>query len=443
MKRALAALSLLVVVSTACASAHQAESENIGTTSEAVLADVASFGANPAELTMHKYVPQGMPTTPRPLVVVLHGCTQTAAAYEAAGWDALADDWKFYVVYPQQNTTKNNSSGCFNWGGRWQSAPQTFVLTPEALDITAIQRGHDENESIKEMVDKMKADHPIDPARVFVTGLSSGGAMVSVMLATWPDVFAGGAIFSGVPYGCATNHKTTDEASACLKDYTGANAYLSRTPQQWGDLVRAASPTYKGPAPKVSIWHGTADYIVNNANQAELVKQWTNVAGISQTPAATGQVDGFPHAEYKDASGKTIVETYQITGQGHGTDIAPSQPIDPAQASGPKCGTAGSYILSTSICSTYYVGKFWGLDGAGSPASGDGGTGGPASTSSSSSSSSSGGANGGSGGAKDDGGTPSYGSTCDVSRGGGSGSVIPLVMLVAATALLRARKRSA
>ena len=314
-----------------------------------------------------RHAPAKVPVGPRPLIVVLHGCTQTAAAYESAGWSDLADEWGFYVLYPEQNTTRNNSSGCFNWGGRWKSAPQTFVLTPEALDLNEIARGQGENESIKEMIDKMKADHAIDDKRVFVTGLSGGGAMTALMLAVWPDVFSGGAIFAGIPYGCATNKKTTAEAGECLKSYTGADAYLSRTPAQWGDLVRTAAPSFKGPYPRVSIWHGTSDSVVNNANQTELVKQWTNANanGIDQTADANDSVDGFPHAAYKDASGKTLVETYTITGQSHGTEVAPSAPIDPAQPGGAKCGKAGAYILSAGICSTYYAAKFFGLDGAG------------------------------------------------------------------------------
>src|SRR5206468_3847688 len=97
--RACAPLSCLL----ACASSDQ---EIVGQSS-AALVDVATFGPNPAQLTMHKYVPATMPSEARPLVVVLHGCTQTPAAYESVGWNDLADEWKFYVLYPQQNTQRN------------------------------------------------------------------------------------------------------------------------------------------------------------------------------------------------------------------------------------------------------------------------------------------------------------------------------------------------
>lgn len=383
--------------------AAETDGDNLGRVS-AELDAVTAFGTNPAQLKMYKHVPAKVPAGPRPLVVALHGCTQTAAAYESTGWSDLADEWGFYVVYPEQNTTRNNSSGCFNWGGRWKSAPQTFVLTPEALDLNEIARGQGENESIKEMVDKMKADYAIDDKRVFVTGLSGGGAMTALMLAVWPDVFSGGAIFAGIPYGCATSKKTTAEAGDCLKDYSGADAYLSRTPQAWGDLVRAAAPSFKGPYPRVSIWHGSADSVVNDANMTELVKQWTNANGIDQTADANDTVESFPHAEYKDATGKTLVETYTITGQSHGTEVAPAAPIDPAQPGGAKCGKPGAYILSAGICSTYYAAKFFGLDGAatsGSPGADGGTSGGTTSGGTSgvaaSSSSSTGGVNGASG----------------------------------------------
>jgi poly(hydroxyalkanoate) depolymerase family esterase len=459
MRPLLRSFALLSVVAVAACSApaddpQTAQPENIGQTSSALEA-VTTFGTNPAQLKMYRYTPANMPAGPRPLVVVLHGCTQTAAAYENAGWSALADAWKFHVLYPEQNNTRNNSGGCFNWGGRWKSAPQTFVFTPEPLDLTEIARGHGENQSIKEMVDKMKADHPVDDKRVFITGLSGGGAMAALMLAVWPDVFSGGAIFAGIPYGCATNKKTTAEAGNCLKDYSGANAYLDRTPQAWGDLVRSAAPSYKGAYPRVSIWHGTADSVVNSKNQAELVKQWTNAHGIDQTPDAQGDVDGFPHAEYKDASGKTVVETYTITGQGHGTEVAPSKPIDPGNAKGPTCGKAGAYILSTGICSTYHAGKFFGLDGAGAVTPGSTSSGGLSSSSStggtsgeaSSGGASSGGASGGASSSGDAAGaTPSAASSCAV-RGGttpvSGGNALFVIGIAAAIAgITAARRRS-
>jgi len=289
--------------------------------------EVTGFGSNPGNLRMFKYVPAGLPAG-APLVVALHGCAQSAASYDAeTGWQLLADRWHFALLLPQQQSA-NNSSSCFNWF--------------ETGDTT---RGQGEALSIRQMVDRMIADHASAAGRVYATGLSAGGAMTAVLLATYPDVFAGGAVLSGLPYRCATSQTN---AFSCM------NPGSDLTPAQWGDKVRAAS-SWSGPWPIVSIWHGDADYTVRPANQTELMQQWTNVHGIDQTADAADTVAGYPHKVYNDASGQPRVETWTITGMGHGT------PVDPGSGE-TQCGTAGAYILDVNICSSYYIARFWGLD---------------------------------------------------------------------------------
>lgn len=289
--------------------------------------EVTGFGSNPGNLRMFKYVPSGLPTN-APLVVALHGCSQTAANYDAeTGWQLFADRFRFALLLPQQQSA-NNSSGCFNWF--------------ETVDTT---RGQGEALSIKQMVDRMIVDHGTAASRVYITGLSAGGAMTSTMLAAYPDVFAGGAIIAGIPHRCATSQSA---AFSCMNP--GSNL----TPAQWGDKVRASS-TWTGPWPIVSIWHGDGDYVVRPMNLTESMEQWTNVHGIDQTPEVSDTVGGFPHKVYKTASGQTRVETYTITGMGHGT------PVDPG-AGATQCGTAGAYILDVNLCSSYYIARFFGLD---------------------------------------------------------------------------------
>ncbi|WP_224367984.1 extracellular catalytic domain type 1 short-chain-length polyhydroxyalkanoate depolymerase [Hyalangium versicolor] len=295
------------------------------------LTAVSSFGTNPGNLKMWKYVPANVPAN-APLVVAMHGCTQSADAYAATGWNALADVLKFYVVYPEQ-VSGNNQNVCFNW-----------------FEPGDIARGQGEALSIKQMVDKMKTDHSIDSSRVFVTGLSAGAAMTHVMAATYPDVFAAGAVMAGIPYKCATS---MTDAFTCM------SPGVDKTATQWRDLVRNAYSGYTGPYPRMSIWHGTSDYTVKNTNQTEGVEQWTSVHGIDTTADISETVAGYPHKVYTDTAGKALVETYAITGMGHGT------PIDPAfkfPGSSVACGTAGAYVLDTDICSTWYAAKWFGLD---------------------------------------------------------------------------------
>ncbi|EPX65154.1 Flagellar hook-length control protein FliK [Cystobacter fuscus DSM 2262] len=307
-----------------------AEETPVGQVNSA-LTQVTSFGSNPGNLKMWKHVPADMPAN-APLVVAMHGCTQTAAAYTNAGWNALADQLKFYVIYPEQQSA-NNQNACFNW-----------------FEPGDIARGSGEALSIKQMVDKMKADVSIDPSRVFVTGLSAGAAMSHVMAATYPDVFSGAAIMAGIPYKCAT---TMTDAFSCMSPGVG------KTPDQWASLVRGAYSGYTGAYPKISLWHGTSDYTVKNTNQVEALEQWTAVHGIDMTADVSDTVATYPHKVYKNSAGKALVETYDLTGMGHGTAIDPATRFPGTSVA---CGTAGAYILDTNICSTLEVAKFFGLD---------------------------------------------------------------------------------
>jgi poly(hydroxyalkanoate) depolymerase family esterase len=295
------------------------------------LTAVTSFGTNPGNLRMYKHVPTNMPAN-APLVVAMHGCTQTAAGYEATGWTALANILKFYVVYPEQ-VSGNNQNTCFNW-----------------FEPGDIARGQGEALSIKQMVDTMKAAHSIDASRVFVTGLSAGGAMTHVMAATYPDVFAGAAVMAGVPYKCATS---MTDAFSCM------SPGVDKTPTAWRELVRGAYSGYTGAYPRISLWHGTSDYTVKNTNLTEALEQWTAVHGIDLTEDVSETVAGYPHKVYKNAAGKALVETYAITGMGHGTAIDPATRFPGTTVA---CGTAGAYVLDTDICSTWHVAKFFGLD---------------------------------------------------------------------------------
>jgi poly(hydroxyalkanoate) depolymerase family esterase len=301
-----------------------------GRAAAASLQEVTGFGTNPGALRMFRYDPDGLPAG-RPVVVALHGCTQDAAGYgTGSGWIQLADRWGFSVVLPQQ-TTANNASSCFDW---FQSGD--------------IERGGGEAASIAQMVDRQLADVGGDSARVYVTGLSAGGAMTAVMMATYPEKFAAGGIAAGLPYGCA---QAAGSPYVCM--YVGA----SQTPQQWGDRVRAARPGYGGPWPTLTVFQGTADYTVKPVNMTDLMKQWTDVHSADQTADVTDTVAGYPHQVFRDSAGNAVVETYSITGMGHGQPVAPGTGTE-------QCGTEGSYILDVNLCAAYRLGRAWSL-GAG------------------------------------------------------------------------------
>ncbi|ELS53693.1 extracellular catalytic domain type 1 short-chain-length polyhydroxyalkanoate depolymerase [Streptomyces viridochromogenes] len=298
-----------------------------GRAEAASLKEVTGFGTNPGALRMFRYVPEGLPAG-RPVVVALHGCTQNASGYgTGSGWIQLADRWGFSVVLPQQQSA-NNGSLCFNW---FQSGD--------------IARGQGEAASVAQMVDRQLADVSGDASRVYVTGLSAGGGMTAVMMAAYPERFVAGGIVAGLPYGCA---QAAGSPYVCM--YVGA----TQTPRQWGDRVRAARPGYAGPWPALVAFQGTADHTVKPVNMTDLTRQWTDVHGADQTADVSDSVAGYPRQVFEDASGRAVVETYSLTGMGHG------QPVDPGSGS-EQCGVAGAYLLDVNLCAAHRMGRAWGL----------------------------------------------------------------------------------
>ncbi|OIK02195.1 extracellular catalytic domain type 1 short-chain-length polyhydroxyalkanoate depolymerase [Streptomyces monashensis] len=292
---------------------------------------VTGFGSNPGNLAMYEYAPANLPAN-APLVVALHGCTQSASDYHThSGWQKFADEWGFAVVYPQTSTA-NNSLSCFSW-----------------FDSTKDTRGNGEAASVEQMVDTAVTQYGSDRGRVFVTGLSAGGGMTADLLADYPDLFAGGAVDSGLAAQCAT---TQSAASAC--QYSNQNL----TPRQWGDKVRNSRPGYAGPWPRVAIWQGTSDTTVAPVNGTELRDQWTDVWDVGQTASSTQSLaGGTTESIYDDSTGRPAVALFSVSGMAHGLAVNPGSGAD-------QCGTTGTYYLN-SLCSSYYTAKFWGLDGSG------------------------------------------------------------------------------
>ncbi len=292
------------------------------------LMNVQGFGSNPGALHMLAYVPQELPLG-APLVVALHGCTQSAAAYDAgAGWSRMAQRHGFAVLLPEQ-VRGNNPNTCFNW---FQPADTT--------------RGGGEAESIRQGIAHMVATHRLDPARVFITGLSAGGGMAATMLAAYPELFAGGAIIAGLPHGAAQSMPEAFEAMGGRRHHSA---------REWGDLVRQASP-HRGSWPRVQIWQGDADSTVRPGNAAELVKQWTDVLGLPAAPSVVDRVDGAAHQAWRDASGQVTLECFTISGMGHGT------PLNPRAADlDESLGVPAPYMLDAGISSTWHMAQSWGL----------------------------------------------------------------------------------
>ena len=208
--------------------------------------EVEGFGSNPGHLRMLVYTPPGPNRPGSPLVVVLHGCKQNAPLYDqGTGWSALARRRGFAVLFPEQQLG-NNPRLCFNWF-------QPADVAPDGGELA----------SIDTMIGWMLERHGLDPARVFVTGLSAGGGMAAALLAVKPRRFAAGAIMAGVPYGAASSVGEAMHAMFHARRRLGAD---------WAARARQASG-HDGPWPRISIWQGDDDETVVPANAVELEKQ--------------------------------------------------------------------------------------------------------------------------------------------------------------------------
>jgi len=159
------------------------------------------------------------------------------------------------------------------------------------------------------MVRYVERHFDADRHRIFATGLSSGAMMTNVLLGDYPDVFAAGSAMSGVAFGCFA---TTDGS---MWNSTCAQGQLIKTADQWADLVRAADPGFRGPRPRMQLWHGTADTILLYPNFGEEVKQWTETlhahVAITDHPQPS-----WTHTRYLGRHG-VEVDAYSVAGEDH------------------------------------------------------------------------------------------------------------------------------
>jgi len=262
--------------------------------SAATLTQVTNFGTNPTNLGMYVYAPDTLASRPAMLVLV-HYCGGSASGiFSGNGHDYVtaADRYGYLIVLPEAT----RSGHCFD------------VSTPQALR----RDGGSDSIGIKSMVDWARTRYNADPARIVVSGFSSGAMMANVLAAEYPDVFAAGSAFSGVPAGCFA----TTDGSLWNSQCSGGN--VIKTAQQWGDVARAMYPGYTGRYPRMQLWHGTTDTTLAYPNFGEEIKQWTNLNGLGQTPSATDTPQpSWTRTRYGGTGTTATVEGVSISGTGH------------------------------------------------------------------------------------------------------------------------------
>jgi acetylxylan esterase len=226
------------------------------------------FGPNPRNVTFNLYVPDTLPPNPA-ILVNPHWCHGTAQdAYAGSQWATLASKHGFIVIYPG---SPNAADQCWD------------VSSKETLT----HDGGGDSLGIVSMVRWTLDKYNGDKKRVFVTGVSSGGMMTQVLLGAYPDVFAAGASFAGVPFGCFAPENNAGQYGYWNGEC--ATGKVTHDKKAWGDIVRGGFPGYDGWRPKVQIYHGTKDDVVSYVNYQEAIKMWTNVLGLSETPTKVEQ----------------------------------------------------------------------------------------------------------------------------------------------------------
>lgn len=291
-----------------------------------VMVETTDFGADPGHLRMLSHVPEGLGRG-APLVVTLHGCGQGAEDYaRQSGWLTLAERRGFAVLAPAQSSA-NNPNRCFNWFERGD-----------------IARGEGESASIAAMIGHLLAEERLDASRVYVTGLSAGGAMTLVMLAAYPDLFAGGAVIAGLPYGVAGG------IAEAIRVMHGAD---HRSSAALAALLPTTARTARHP-PRLAIWHGTSDAVVAPANATDIARQWALAHGLPETPDGATSDGQLSRRVWRSRDrGAVAIELNLIKGLGHGAPLATLGPDG--------LGDTAPYMLEAGVSSTTEIADFWGL----------------------------------------------------------------------------------
>jgi acetylxylan esterase len=254
----------------------------------------------PSYVKMYIYVPKSLAAKP-PIIVSSHACQSSVSGQIGANSKikAAADKNGFIMIFPD-----NQGQNCWDVGSKQ-------ALTHD---------GGGDPHAVAQMVRYALKKYNGDSSRVYAVGGSSGGMMTQALLAIYPEIFMAGAPRAGVPCGCwSEGYAASNEWSdAC------ANGSVSKTAQQWGDLVRAINPNYKGHRPRVQIFQGESDQTISFKNSAESIKEWTNVLNLKTNPDSTDKISS-PAAGYnynrkfwKNAPcGFVVLEAWSAPGQGH------------------------------------------------------------------------------------------------------------------------------
>ncbi len=278
---------------------------------------LTNLEVNPGELTASYFIGE---SNNKNLAVLLHGCVQSGEVLaEQSGLLGLAKTHGFSLLIPQQSQG-NNIKGCFNWF----SEQDTNKDSGETLSIVS-------------MISMLKQKHSIE--NVYIVGLSAGGAMASSLLIHYPELFTAGAVVAGIPYPCANN---LIKAIACMR------AGPSQTEQVLTKEIKDVIEKGKS-LPKLSVWTGKADKIVNALNSQRLATSWSEISVPNASPVKTSH-QGYQVTQWLDKANQPYVQLIELDDLGHG------MAVNAIELSG---GKTADFLLAAPISAAKSIVNFW------------------------------------------------------------------------------------
>lgn len=296
------------------------------------LKTLTDFGTNPGELSASYFQPQ---QSNNAIVVLLHGCTQIGEQLaQDIGLLGLAKEHGFSVLIPQQSNS-NNITTCFNW------------FSPQDSD-----KDQGETLSIKQMIEAVRSKAAVNSsqrANVYIVGLSAGGAMSASLMMHYPNMFEAGAVVAGIPYPCADG---LIKAISCMKN----------GPASQDKLINAAKAALGNDSqlPRLSVWTGDSDKVVNALNAEALANQWQ--ALLTTTNSVKGKLshqktkslqDKVTTKQWLNSDNQPVLEQVTIANLGHGF------PVNPAEKFG---GAVDKYLLEAPVAAMPKIINFFGID---------------------------------------------------------------------------------
>ena len=297
--------------------------------SKSQVTPLTDFGTNPGELSASYFMPQ---ESSRAIVVLLHGCTQLGEQLARdIGLLALAKKHGFSVLIPQQSNS-NNITTCFNW------------FSPQDSD-----KDQGETLSIKQMIETVRSKTDSPNIDAYIVGLSAGGAMSASLMMHYPDMFEAGAVVAGIPYPCADG---LIKAISCMKN----------GPASQDELINAATAALGSDSqlPRLSVWTGDSDKVVNALNADGLASQWhalltttNSVKGKLSHKETKSHQDKVTTEQWLNSDNQPVLEQVTIANLDHGF------PVNPAEKFG---GAVDKYLLEAPVAAMPKIINFFGID---------------------------------------------------------------------------------